>query len=170
LNGNQVLAASIGFAHQLTLAIVGDCTAETLAKKVDGTVEPAGALLAHAIITEDYFIQTRLQGKDLLYRTGGFDAQLGIEVGEGPRLSTEWATTLKLDMATFTPYLQAVYAATDAYVSGLSDADLDREVDGPFGKQGVGAFIAGLVTFHLTEHLGEIAAIKGVQGLKGLPF
>ena len=170
MNGNKILAASIGIGHQLTLAVVSDCTPETLAKKV-GNIETAGSVLAHAIITEDFFIQKKLQDKELLYQTGGFAPKIGISLGDaGPQLSEAFAQSVKMDMATFMPYLQAVFAATDAYVAGLSEADLDREIDGPFGKQGVGEFIAGLVAFHLSEHLGEIAAIKGVQGLKGLPF
>jgi hypothetical protein len=31
-------------------------------------------------------------------------------------------------------------------------------------------FLATLGLYHLGEHSGEIAAIKGVQDMKGLPF
>ena len=169
MNGPAVLSASLGFAHQLTFAVVGDCTPETLARRGEGTVESAGAILAHAIMSEDYFIQAMMQSKPLLYTSGGFDASLNLGT-DRPVQTPEWAAKIKLDMATFTPYMQAVFAATDAYVAGLSEADLDREVQGPTGKQGLGTFLAGIGVFHLTEHLGEIAALKGVQGLKGLPF
>ena len=170
MNGTSVLASSLGFAHQLTSAVVGDCSPETLARRVDGTIESAGSILAHAVISEDFFIQSMMQGEPLLYKSGGFASSLNLGDIERPVQTPEWAATIKLDMSTFTPYMQAVFAATDAFVAGLSETDLDREVQGPTGKQPIGAFLAGIGVFHLSEHLCEIAAIKGVQGLKGLPF
>ena len=112
MNGTTILVAGIGLAHQMTLRIVGDCTPETLARKV-GNIETAGSVLAHAIISEDFLIQKKLQDKDLLYKTGGFADKLGIKVGEGLQLSDDYAKSVKVDMATFMPYMQAVFAATD---------------------------------------------------------
>ena len=30
--------------------------------------------------------------------------------------------------------------------------------------------VSNILGWHMAEHTGEIAAVKGVQGLKGLPF
>ena len=62
------------------------------------------------------------------------------------------------------------YAATDAYLAGLPDADLERKVQGPAGDTTVGWMIAVVLGTHFPQHVGEIAALKGVHGLKGLPF
>jgi hypothetical protein len=34
----------------------------------------------------------------------------------------------------------------------------------------VGGALANVLLWHVCNHSGEIAALKGVQGLKGLPF
>jgi hypothetical protein len=34
----------------------------------------------------------------------------------------------------------------------------------------VSTFLGGLGLVHLSAHAGEIAALKGVHGVKGLPF
>jgi hypothetical protein len=63
-----------------------------------------------------------------------------------------------------------VQASVDGYLAGLPDSDLSRKISGPFGEQTVEWVIVTLLGTHLPQHAGEIAALKGVQGLKGLPF
>ena len=55
-------------------------------------------------------------------------------------------------------------------VNSLSEADFDREVDTRFaGTQSVG-WVLALTAVHTATHTGEISAVKGMQGMKGLPF
>jgi len=76
-----------------------------------------------------------------------------------------------MDLPPFREYGKAVYTATDAYIAGLSDADLERKVDTRLiGEQTVAFVLGTFVAWHVANHCGEIAALKGVQGLKGLPF
>jgi hypothetical protein len=76
-----------------------------------------------------------------------------------------------MNLPSFREYAKAVYAATDAYVASLGPADLERKVDTGFvGEQTVGYVLGNICVGHVAEHNGEIAALKGVQGLKGLPF
>jgi hypothetical protein len=76
-----------------------------------------------------------------------------------------------MHLPSFREYAKAVYAATDAYVAGLGPADLERKVDTGFvGEQTVGFVVGNILVWHVAEHNGEIAALKGAQGLKGLPF
>ncbi len=60
-------------------------------------------------------------------------------------------------------------AATDAYLERLADEDLDREVTMMGGTRQVADALT-TVAAHTLEHSGEIAALKGVQGGKGLPY
>jgi hypothetical protein len=56
------------------------------------------------------------------------------------------------------------------YIASLSDADLDRQLETQFfGIQSVG-YMLQLAAMHAVGHAGDIAAIKGIQGVKGLPF
>ena len=66
-------------------------------------------------------------------------------------------------------YGQAVLAAVDAYLATLTDAELahPRQI---FGQDTTIAEAIGVATWHTALHAGEIAALKGVNTLKGLPF
>jgi hypothetical protein len=66
-------------------------------------------------------------------------------------------------------YAQAVFANTDANVAALDPASLGNKMQGPFGET-TAARMLSLGVYHLAEHSGEIAALKGIQGQKGLPF
>ena len=172
MNGVEVLKAAIGMAHQSVGMVCGDCNSSAFDYKGDGsTINQPGAILAHAVFAEDLFVQGMMQGKQPLYVSDGWQAKTGVPFPPTPAQTPEWAATVHVDMATFNPYVEAVFAATDAYLDSLTDADLDRVLEGGFGAGAkVGAFLAGIGTFHLSQHMGEIAALKGVQGLKGLPF
>ena len=47
---------------------------------------------------------------------------------------------------------------------------MEKEINGPAGKQPLITILANVGVTHGAGHWGEIAALKGVQGLKGLPF
>jgi hypothetical protein len=66
-------------------------------------------------------------------------------------------------------YAEAVCEATNGYLARLTDDELDRRVSF-FGRESsVGDVLARFVA-HTASHAGEIAAVKGMQGLQGLPF
>jgi hypothetical protein len=84
-------------------------------------------------------------------------------------MEPDWAVTLDLDL--FRQYAAAVYAATDEFLSTVSDADLDRIVDPGFAPpMPVRSFVANVLAWHVATHQGEISALKGVQGFNGLDF
>lgn len=72
-----------------------------------------------------------------------------------------------LDLAVVREYAQFVYAATDDFFAGAPEEKLLEEVEGPVGRVLV---VGDIMLSHVSEHWGEIVALKGVQGLKGLPF
>ncbi len=84
----------------------------------------------------------------------------------------DWARGVTMDLVSFLEYAKAVFAATDEFIAGASDADMDRVVMNPIsGKEEPVAVVLGtLGLWHLQNHQGEIVALKGVQGKKGLPF
>ncbi len=48
--------------------------------------------------------------------------------------------------------------------------DLDREIETQFFGRKSAAWLLQLAGVHSVGHGGDIAAVKGMQGLKGLPF
>jgi hypothetical protein len=126
---------------------------------------------AHIVFSEDGIVQGMLQGKPLVYKSQGWARRLTVTMPENPMFDPAWARAVRMDLPSFREYAKAVYAATDAYVAGLGAADLERKIDTGFvGEQSVGFVLSNIVGWHIAEHGGEIAALKGVQGLKGLPF
>jgi hypothetical protein len=82
----------------------------------------------------------------------------------------EWAAGVKMDYASFQQYANAVFAQTDAYLGALPDSEMERKIQGPAGETTIGWMIVNILATHFPQHLGEIAALKGVHGKKGLPF
>ncbi len=58
--------------------------------------------------------------------------------------------------------------ATDAYLGGVTANELDRSVTVNDTEMPVAVLLTMMVC-HSAGHAGDIAAVKGVQGLKGLP-
>ena len=164
--------------QQLTLSrgtlrhMLSDCDPELLNKSLaDATIGSIASIYAHVVFGEDAFVQSRFQGKPTIYQSGGWEQRTGIPFpGIPPAITPEWARALKMDLSTFQEYAEAVFAATDSYLANLPDSELERKVQGVLGEYTLGWGIAILLGQHAAQHSGEIAALKGVQGLKGLPF
>lgn len=61
-------------------------------------------------------------------------------------------------------------AATDAFLLEAPDDLLEKAMETPMGEQRAIDMLANVGVAHAASHWGEIAALRGVQGEKGLPF
>jgi hypothetical protein len=159
--------------HGVVDGMVAECGPDVLNTNVKGgTITSVGSIYAHMVWSEDMITNGMLQGKPLIYQSDGWAAKTGIALPDGgnPEVKEEWARPLKMDLPKFQEYAKAVFSATDAYLGSVSEADLGRKIQTPIGEQTVGWAIAVLLGTHYPQHAGEIAALKGVHGLKGLPF
>lgn len=172
MNVQELLMQQVKGYHEILELTVGDCGQDTLDKNLPGaTITSIGSIYAHVILSEDFIVHGMLQGKPALCQAPGWSSRTNVSLPSGPEFKPEWARGVKLNLKAFQEYAKSVYAATEAYVAGLSDSDLDRKVDTGFiGQQTVGFVVTNILAWHVAEHGGEIAALKGVQGLKGLPF
>ncbi|NIQ37353.1 MAG: hypothetical protein GTN81_02010 [Proteobacteria bacterium] len=85
---------------------------------------------------------------------------------------SEWAKKVKIDLAEFRKYAQAVYDATDEYLVSLTDDDLDRPVDLSalgLGERSLGYLLINGIIGNTFTHCGEISCVKGLQGKRGYP-
>ena len=90
--------------------------------------------------------------------------------GLPPNPQEIWGHGATISGAAMKDYAEQIQKVTLDYIATLSDADLDRQVDTQFfGMQSL-AFLIQLASMHATGHAGDVAAVKGMQGLKGLPF
>lgn len=171
MNTQQTVKLQNALWQGSVAGMMGDCEDGVLHKTLpQATVTSIASIYAHAIFAEDFITQGMLQGKPPIYKTDGWEAKAGVPMPATPEMNAEWAATVKMDVGAFCEYAKAVHAATNAYLDGVSDADLQAKVQTPAGEQNKEWIVANLLGTHLAQHAGEIAALKGVQGLKGLPF
>ena len=83
--------------------------------------------------------------------------------------SWEEANASNFSLEAVRDYITAVRASVDAYIANLTDEELSRMVQSIGGEQPIAAVLA-LIVVHAAGHYGEVAALKGTQGAKGLPF
>jgi hypothetical protein len=151
--------------------MMSECDDAALHKTLpQATVTSIASIYAHAIFSEDFITQGMLKGTAPIYKTDGWEAKTGVAMPDNPAMNPEWAAGVKMDVGAFCDYAKAVHAATNAYLDSVSDAELQDKVQTPLGEQTKEWIVANLLGTHLPQHAGEIAALKGVQGLKGLPF
>ena len=165
----DLLRAQFEQAHGILEQVIDDCDDEALAHVAGGTVGSISAIYAHLVYDEDGMMRGAGR-EDTVWESDGWAEKTGLGEMSG-RQTLEWAQgPQNYDLAALREYAQAVYAATDAYLESLSDDDLAEEIDTFGGKQERARFLGTTCLWHVTNHQGEISALKGVQGLKGLPF
>lgn len=128
-------------------------------------------ILWHYVRTEDNIIQYVLQGKPTVWIESGWDQKFGLHrTAQGTGMSLEDAQNLLItDMAGFLEYMQAVWQATDAYLEGVTDDQLEEKTTvKPLGEMRVQDAIGNMCLTHGFTHLGEVAHIRGLLGLKGM--
>ena len=155
--------------RRLTDGALQGLTDEQLNWTPPGQANPIRAALLHLIAAEDRYFQTIIQGQPMLWETGGWSQQIGLP--HPPAAGRGW-DEVKATLVTLAPvqaYAQAVRATTESYLAALTDEELDRTVQFFGGDRPVADVIATFVS-HTVGHAGEIAALRGVQGVKGLPF
>ena len=166
MDARDMLRSQFRFAHQFLEMALDDVTPETAATRVGGaTINTIAHIYGHAVVSEDAFVSGALDEGTPVLETDNWAAKTGIPVAK-PRQDEEWAA-LTIDFAATREYAKAVYEATDRFIATAPDDVIFREADGPGGK--VRIFPEIMLT-HTAQHWGEIAALKGVQGMKGLPF
>ncbi|MFN0095336.1 MAG: DinB family protein [Dehalococcoidia bacterium] len=130
-----------------------------------GNLATIARIYVHPWIALDEFMHTLSQGQPRLWESGGWAAMTG-----GPADPEDWTTPIALRLDAFKEYRSAVIAAAQHFLTSAPDALLAKEVDTPLGRMPVMTLVAGVGMLHLGEHIGDIATLKGVRGIQGLPF
>jgi hypothetical protein len=163
------------FAHQVLEGTMADVTPEQAHWQPPGIANPLGASYAHVLLGEDGLLNGMTRRITPLF-AGEWGPKLGISApppAPGENWNA-WARSVQVDLAALRAYAQAVFAATDAYLATLTDADLDQVLQFPegfeFPPQPLGTFLGTILIGHVNNHAGEISVLKGVQGARGYPF
>ncbi len=170
MNVQTAVQQQLGFWHGILDGMVAECGPDVFNKNLPGaTIGSIASTYAHIVFAEDAIVHGMIQGKPTLCESQNWGSKIGV-ANPGNTMTLDWAKGVKMDLPSFQQYAKAVYASTDAFLAAVTDADLQRKVQGPAGEQTVEWALATILATHLPSHAGEIAALKGVQGLKGLPF
>jgi hypothetical protein len=161
----QLIAA---VRHQ-TDASMKDTTVEQFNWTPPGTASPISAIFIHLLNSEDFFIQTIIQGKPKLWEEGGWGEKTCVK--NTPDYGGNWDEFKHITLALepILAYQRAAYAATDSYLDKLTPDELERKVKFAGGEHTVASMVIHTAC-HTLSHAGEIAVLKGIQGVKGLPF
>lgn len=159
------------WAHEFMLQVTADVTSEQAHWTPPGTANPLGAMMAHGVLTEDFVVRAILSDAPPLYRSD-WEGRTGVSEPQ-PLIDADWAERVEVNLEQFRSYTQVVFDYTEDYVSSMSVADLEREVD--LSEEGMGIHTVEeiLVKFlesHLHNVIGEISVLKGLQGERGYPF
>ncbi len=166
----SMLRTQMREAHDLLESTLGDITPEQLHFVPPGRALPIGAAYSHVLFSEDILVQ-HTKGEPPLYESGtatGASEPHPNFMRDDWSVYPAWTHSVRFDLPQLRAYAQRVYANTDAWLAGLTDADLDKADD--FLQQNVGHLITRAMIAHADNLTGEISAIKGVQGLQGYPF
>ncbi len=168
----EVIKLAYEGSHNWYQGTIADVTAEAANQVPDGEAHPIGYVAAHILHAEDVMINLALQGKPPIWERDGWGEKLGMTslALDQPGAA---ARAYRCDPLKLNDYAQAVYANTNAYLSSLTAADLDADVDltaFEMGKMSRGVFLTQWLLGNNYAHTGEISALKGVLGKKGFPF
>lgn len=164
---------TIGFLKQRMMMtdmvfgqMMNDVSPEVFHWRPQGNANRISALFLHVVTSQDRGYLSTFQGKPTLWESE-WHAKLGLPKDAG----YDQFNSLDFDLQAALQYGQAVQAATGEYISALQPGELDRLLGFEMmGEQATVGSMLNIMIMHKDAHGGEIACLKGVQGLKGLPF
>ena len=161
----------LGTAHYELDAALKNLTPEQFNWSPPGTISPTSAVLVHTLAGEDLFIQKIIQGKPFIWVSGDWAKRIGVPSAPGNLDPGGWEAyrSIQVPIEQVLAYKQVIFTATDAFLASLTAEGLDRQVDF-FGRTRLVGEILMITVTHLCCHSGEIAALKGMQGARGLPY
>ncbi len=160
----DLLRTQVENADRILRQVFGTVTPEHAAWRLPGSIaNTIGATFMHVYYSEDQMVHGA-QDSETIFNAKGWKERLGYDH------SDVWAFTGKHDPALLLEYAGAVSAATTEYLSSLPSNALEEDIDTPRGRQPRATRLSVYLVNHKFQHTGEIAALLGCQGEKGLPF
>ena len=165
------IRGSLRQLHSTYRDAVADLSPDQLHWRANDNGCSAAFVLWHYYRTEDNIIKFVLQHKPTVWLESGWDQRFGLDrIGQGTGMSLQEAQALRINSKEdFMTYMDAVARATDEYLTGLDDAVLEQKITvKPLGEMPVLNAIGNMRLTHGFTHLGEIAHLRGLQGLRGM--
>jgi hypothetical protein len=166
MDPRPILRTALQSATYYIDQIMAEVTPEQAHWVPPGTMQTIAATYAHAAIATDWQTSTLFFRRPALYETE-WSGKSGVRPEVSPYITPEWGKTVQVDLPQLRDYARAAF---NQALTVLDNEDLEHVVDMSIigaGHQTLGWCLSNVVTSHLYILAGEIAALKGVQGLKG---
>jgi len=164
----EFIQLQLAAARRQSDAVLNAITSEQFNWMPPGTCNSISATFIHMLASEDRAFQATLQGKPRIWETDGWGEKIGLQETPGGGQNWEQVKGKNLTLLSLLGYEQSVRAATDAYLAQFTSQELDRKIT-VNGRERLAADVISGTVLHIMLHTGEIAAIKGMLGIKGLP-
>ena len=148
--------------------VMQETTEEQINWKPGGTANTIGVTLVHLANTLDNSFQKVLQDRPSLWEKEGWGEKLGLSGPPGRVNGWDEIKSKHLALEPVSGYAAAAFKQAEDFVAGLKAEDLERIVI-MYGNERPLAEVLVMQFTHTVVHTGEIAALKGMQGVKGLP-
>ena len=137
--------------------------------KPAGTANPLGASYVHILLTQDIVANEAIKAGARMYTTTWANKVGVSELPPAEEVTAwaQWARLVKVDLEALAAYGQAVQTSVDQLLTALTETELGRTVVTPFGSSTVQSLVSRAIIGHTYSHTGEIASVKGLQGVKG---
>lgn len=174
----KYIRESLKNAHGTLEATMAEVTSEQAHLQPEGTAHSIAATYAHLVASEDGIVNGMLKNAAPLSATS-FKNKTGLSAphpemsGDWEQNYKAWTKVLTVNLGQLREYAQAVYKMTDEYLAALTDESLQAPVDLSaigMGQVTTAYILDRFLVGHTDNITGEIAVLKGTQGLKGYPF
>jgi len=165
------IRSSLKQMHNTYDDAIADLTPDQMRWRANDNGHPISFILWHYVRTEDNIIQFVLQRKPTMWLEEGWDQKFSLHrTAQGTGMSLADAQGLRLEpKEDFQTYMKAVWNATDAYLASADDDFLQQKTTvKPLGEMPILNAIGNMCLTHGFTHIGEIAHLRGLQGLKGM--
>jgi uncharacterized damage-inducible protein DinB len=165
MNVAEVLADGFDRIHGVVHAAVEGLTPEQLSWRADAGSNSVAWLVWHLTRIQDDHVAD-VAGTEQVWTAGGWCARFGLPFAESAtgygHSPAEVAAVRVKDADLLTGYHDAVCERTGRYVSGLSEADLDRVVDEAWDPPvTLGIRLVSVISDDL-QHAGQAAFLRGL--------
>lgn len=171
----ELLRINLSTSHDAFSKTVADMTQENADYVPPGIMHPIGERWAHLVMAEDMLLHnfvtqaTPLFAQDWAGRTG-FAADITMLIAQ----TSDAARAFRVDdLNALREYMRAVFENTQSFINNanpeLLETNVDMSVIG-YGQVPFPVWFSTFIVGHIHDVMGEISALKGLQGLKGYPF
>ena len=178
MQATELLREQLKMVHKNVEAIMANVTPEEAHWHPPGTlVNSLAGNYAHILVIEDLVINALLKGGTPLFNSSwsgktGMSRLPPLPTPQTPGLPSwqDWSTQVHIDLNALGSYAQAVSTSSEQYLASLSDEQLGQTFDLAvlgLGTQTVHWIVSNVVVAHAHAHRGEIACLKGLQGMRG---